>query len=580
MSAPTASMLEIEHVIGGQHSRSGCFHAYPLDKNIVISAVGGLVCISDLTDPHQQAFLRGHTDTVTALAVSEHYIVSGQLGPTRTRDRLAPVIVWDYARRERRFQLDRHTLGIMQLAITADERFLAVTGEDTLVSVWDLRTGALTGSAKAEQVPSFIAWAPPQVAPAAPGRRAAPQNPAYLLVMAVGNQLRTTEVAFSQATQSYNMARPAPCGLPHSGFLRTYPAGQVCLPDILTGTDSGELCVFSFANRIYRRHFPAGPGDMAPQLVMENPTSPTQAVAFAGLQRILRFPIHPAFFAFFALPPAMLSRSGLLGCGVAGGSWQRRNLLSFWDLSEYRVLARTPMSSRPRALRPLEVAAHRGAVTALAATEALILSGGEEGTVRCWSRRTHELIAQFGDHTRPITGLQFDLTAEQVAHSCGPDHYVTSYDLKTERTLGTPHFARDEAFTSLTQKATGEQELITGSASGRISVWDRDYRDPVVSWQERGGPVTSVAASPSGRFLAVATEGGDLVLYDLARIDYQPAPSPAAAARRAPPEPLATSAGCGHSAPCRQVAWAPDEKQLLSVGDDGAIRVWNFYPTP
>ena len=35
--------------------------------------------------------------------------------------------------------------------------------------------------------------------------------------------------------------------------------------------------------------------------------------------------------------------------------------------------------------------------------------------------------------------------------------------------------------------------------------------------------------------------------------------------------------GLGHSGSLRDMAFSPDDKQLLSVGDDGNIFVWNLY---
>ncbi len=33
----------------------------------------------------------------------------------------------------------------------------------------------------------------------------------------------------------------------------------------------------------------------------------------------------------------------------------------------------------------------------------------------------------------------------------------------------------------------------------------------------------------------------------------------------------------GHSGNVNKVAWAPDDKQIVSVGSDGAIFLWNVY---
>ena len=38
------------------------------------------------------------------------------------------------------------------------------------------------------------------------------------------------------------------------------------------------------------------------------------------------------------------------------------------------------------------------------------------------------------------------------------------------------------------------------------------------------------------------------------------------------------TAGQGHSNTIKQVKWAPDDKQIISGGDDGSILIWNVYP--
>ena len=37
--------------------------------------------------------------------------------------------------------------------------------------------------------------------------------------------------------------------------------------------------------------------------------------------------------------------------------------------------------------------------------------------------------------------------------------------------------------------------------------------------------------------------------------------------------------GIGHSSNVRSLEWSPDERQLVSVGNDCCICVWNFYGT-
>ena len=46
--------------------------------------------------------------------------------------------------------------------------------------------------------------------------------------------------------------------------------------------------------------------------------------------------------------------------------------------------------------------AHRGAVTAIYADQNYILTGGQDGAVRVWNRRTRQLLIQFNGKLVPL----------------------------------------------------------------------------------------------------------------------------------------------------------------------------------
>jgi len=67
-----------------------------------------------------------------------------------------------------------------------------------------------------------------------------------------------------------------------------------------------------------------------------------------------------------------------------------------------------------------------------------------------------------------------------------------------------------------------------------------------------------IGLSAGGRFLAVGCEDLCVRIWDL--------------------QAMEVVAVCrGHSGEISSLAWAPDEKQLVSVGTDAAVCVWNFY---
>ena len=144
----------------------------------------------------------------------------------------------------------------------------------------------------------------------------------------------------------------------------------------------------------------------------------------------------------------------------------------------------------------------------------MLLSGGADGCVRCWSGRTQETLADFSEHTRAVSSVLFDNSDSRLAHSCALDRTIATYDLAEEKKLST-HITADEAFTALCQRSDGEKELVSGAVNGMLSVWDCDVPDSVCSIHTGSAPIRSLAISPSGNIIAVANEDGDVMLYGL-----------------------------------------------------------------
>ena len=111
------------------------------------------------------------------------------------------------------------------------------------------------------------------------------------------------------------------------------------------------------------------------------------------------------------------------------------------------------------------------------------------------------------------------------------------------------------------QRLDSEQELMTCSTDGVVYAWDCDVVDPVDRIVDPNRiRLNRIVMSPSGKFVAVCGEDHQVKVFDV----------------RAPDHAL-LAVGLGHSNTVRSIAWSPDEKQLVSVGDDCCICVWNFY---
>jgi len=141
--ASTDDPLELEHVIGWTGRYTGTLLTHPKEDSVFFAALGATVCVGDIYDPHKQRFLRGHDNTITALAVSStgRLLASGQVRSTQVATGDACVMVWDQVKGSAVYTFFGMTEGIQHLAFSPDERFLAAAAADNTLSVWDMTTG-------------------------------------------------------------------------------------------------------------------------------------------------------------------------------------------------------------------------------------------------------------------------------------------------------------------------------------------------------------------------------------------------------------------------------------------------------
>ena len=140
--------------------------------------------------------------------------------------------------------------------------------------------------------------------------------------------------------------------------------------------------------------------------------------------------------------------------------------------------------------------------------------------------------------------------------------------------LATPSF-RSAVRHALRPAASARRRLLSLSMPNvslrgtvrRVLFWDCDVAEPVLGLSVPSRVQISCAAvSPRGTFLALC---GDYVVLVLELINT----APGAPAQQ--PRPVAQ--GYGHSNEVVALQWSPDERQIVSVGKDCCVSVWNFY---
>jgi len=274
---------------------------------------------------------------------------------------------------------------------------------------------------------------------------------------------------------------------------------------------------------------------------------------------------------------------------------------------------------------------------------AVVVTGGPDGRVNVWARRSHDLLLSFNDHTKPLVAVRIDCANPEVLYSVGQDRAVNTYSLRAERRLRVHAMPQAEAsacsFVGLAQLTAGEseRELLAAASDGRIFLYDPAVPEVCVGCVDvlallvqrakahaapgaapvqgetpealvprlRPGQtradlhIAGIATSPSGRFVAVATQCGRLVVLAL------PPPGSGAGAGagagavpRLPtfvdhagkPRTAITSPAAamgiaafhyGGRATCyTDVQWAPDERQLVLTSVDACISVVNVSGAP
>ena len=221
------------------------------------------------------------------------------------------------------------------------------------------------------------------------------------------------------------------------------------------------------------------------------------------------------------------------------------------------------------------VSAHRGGVTCIDLTPLYLVSGGVDGSVRVWSDGpSRQLVGNFDEHKKTVTGLCVDMVKPSLIHTCADDKSVVTIDLDQARRVCS-HTVKEGALRSMVQSNTGENELITVDTAGALKWWDCDESEPVsmtTTWHPHDEPnkerrLTHVELSPesvrsaSGTdYLLVCTASGDVQVWELA----------GTASRL-------VCVGAAHSEEVTMARFTPDGKQVVSTGRDACICVWNFY---
>jgi WD40 repeat protein len=197
---------------------------------------------------------------------------------------------------------------------------------------------------------------------------------------------------------------------------------------------------------------------------------------------------------------------------------------------------------------------HAGSVTSVAVDGDLVVTGGEDGTVRMWSLARRHHVRACRAHTGWVYAVAISPERKLVA-SAGDDALIRLWSSETGEPHGVldRHHARVRALTF----ACAGTIIISGGEDGQALVWNVDQLDLTRALEPPGFGIWSVAVDHNGDLVATVGEDNAVRLHSLhtGRL---------------------TDTAAMHSDWVRTVAFAPDRPALASGSGDRSIGLWDI----
>jgi len=248
-SPPTIG-VELEHLCGLNHKFYNTVKYHPSNPNLYVYSVGSVVIIEDVNDAHSQIFLRGHDAEISAIALSDGLLATGQVGSELRKGRISPILIWDLNNPKERAvkELTGLALNVTCLSFSSDGRFLLGSGGNCMMYVWDMSSCEVVYSRKCESPLHGAVWGPTVQSETS-------RYPTYTLMTPFDTNVLINELVFDLRSMAYGMQSHR-FQIPAQGLQRKYVVSAIYGDLLLCGTKAGDICVFNWKNRIFRNSLP------------------------------------------------------------------------------------------------------------------------------------------------------------------------------------------------------------------------------------------------------------------------------------------------------------------------------------
>lgn len=604
--------LELETAIGFEGRIYNGLRMHP-NRMHMIYAIGCNLVVENLQTRGQE-FLIGHNNNVSCIAVSKNgrYIASGQVTYMGFK---ADIIIWDFETKQIHARLVLHKVKVLDLAFSANDLYLFSLGgqDDGSIVVWNVATKESICGSPAQHKSAGITYA-----------LAASKTNDNILFTAGNNTLRIWELDLANRKirpldvnlgQTKRIVKSISvseiddtfyCGTTSGDILQiTHPQGQFksigpeknkfslgvtaiqCLRngDILAGTGEGKLYLLA-------------PGTFKPKKVAEC-ESEVSSIAlrgdghmfFAGTTKsqIYRFQLaewkqellntcHNSVVNDIAFPFGSSelfatcsfedirvwqadSSQELLRikvpnktCTSIAFSRDGTMILSGWDDGKIRCFL--PESGK---LMFAINDAHQRGVTAVAMTSDCrrIISGGGEGQVRVWLLNrdgSQVLETTMKEHKNAVVQIKINKSDTECL-SASWDGTCIVWDLK--------RFKRSQVLFANTlfqciAYHPEEFHIVTGGSDRKIAYWESFDGAQIRELEaSKSGTINGLDIDANG---ALFVTGSSDKLVKVWRYN----------------EGEVLAVGTGHGSEIKKVKICPNNRKIVSVGDDGSILRWRL----
>ena len=134
--------------------------------------------------------------------------------------------------------------------------------------------------------------------------------------------------------------------------------------------------------------------------------------------------------------------------------------------------------SKDLSLKLFDIPTHKGNINCIYVDGNYILTGGEDGIIRVWTRRTHELIIQVPAHHSNVRCLFADINSPNLIYSCGDDRELICFDLKLQKRQNNQSI-NNGYLTGISQIVNKEYEIISCGINCNLYVWDFYKSKPI-----------------------------------------------------------------------------------------------------